>query len=96
MILTNAKYFFENVSIFLIFTIKPQKKELGYSVSKGYEKLIGQFGIASTDLRPSGKVIIDEMIYQAITTGDYIEKNSNIRVVKIEENQLIVTIQNNK
>tara|TARA_B100000131_G_scaffold322650_1_gene377412 strand:+ start:3986 stop:5344 length:1359 start_codon:yes stop_codon:yes gene_type:complete len=79
-----------------IIEFKPQKKELGYSVSKGYEKLIGQFGIASTDLRPSGKVIIDEMIYQAITTGDYIEKNSNIRVVKIEENQLIVTIQNNK
>ena len=35
------------------------------------------------------------IIYQAITTGDYIEKNSNIVVIKIEENQLVVKNQNN-
>ena len=79
-----------------IIEYKPQKKEYGYSISKGYEKLIGKTGTTSTDLRPSGKVIVDNTVYQAITTGEYIEKNSNIIIIKIEENQLVVNIQNNK
>ena len=78
-----------------IIEFKPQKKEYGYSISKGYEKLIGETGIASTDLRPSGKVIVNNSSFHAITTGDYIEKNSNIIIIKIEENQLVVSIQNN-
>jgi len=78
-----------------IIKFKPQKKEYGYSISKGYEKLIGETGIASTDLRPSGKVIVNNISFHAITTGDYIEKNSNIVIIKIEENQLVVSIQNN-
>ena len=73
-----------------IIEYKPQRKEDGYSISKGYEKLIKKKGKASTDLRPSGKVEIDNNIYQAITTGDYIEKNSEIIVIKIEENLLVV------
>ena len=73
-----------------IIEYKPQRKEDGYSISKGYEKLIKKKGKASTDLRPSGKVEINNNIYQAITTGDYIEKNSEIIVIKIEENLLVV------
>ena len=73
-----------------IIEYKPQRKEDGYSISKGYEKLIKKKGKASTDLRPSGKVEIDNNIYQAITTGDYIEKNSDIIVINIEENLLVV------
>lgn len=73
-----------------IIEYKPQRKEDGYSISKGYEKLIKKKGKASTDLRPSGKVEINNNIYQAITTGDYIEKNSDIIVINIEENLLVV------
>ena len=78
-----------------VIQFKPQRKEDGYSISQGYEKLIDQKGISITDLRPSGKVLVEDTIYQAITTGDYIEKNSNIVVIKIEENQLVVKNQNN-
>ena len=78
-----------------VIQFKPQRKEDGYSISQGYEKLIDKKGISTTDLRPSGKVLIENTIYQAITTGDYIEKNSNIIVIKIEENQLVVKNQNN-
>ena len=73
-----------------IIPITSQKKDEGYSVSKGYEKLIGKTGIAKTDLRPTGIIIIENNTYQAMSRGDYIEKESSIEIVGIDENQLIV------
>ena len=74
-----------------IIQFKPQRKEEGYTISKGYEKLIGENGIAQTDLRPTGKAIIKKNIYQVMSTGDYIENGSSISVIGVDENQLIVT-----
>ena len=73
-----------------IIQFKPQRKEEGYTISKGYEKLIGENGIAQTDLRPTGKALIKKNIYQVMSTGDYIENGSSISVVGVDENQLIV------
>ncbi|MBC8214786.1 MAG: nodulation protein NfeD [Candidatus Marinimicrobia bacterium] len=73
-----------------IIPITSQKKDAGYSISKGYEKLIGNTGVAKTDLRPTGIVIIENEIYQAMSLGDYIEKESSIVVLGIDENQLTV------
>ena len=52
--------------------------------------MIGEKGISITDLRPSGKILINSKNYQAISQGNYIESNSNIVVVDIDENQFIV------
>ena len=68
----------------------PQKSAEGFSVSRGYESLIGEKGKTITDLRPSGKVEIQGKTYQAFSHGDYIDKDAEILVDSIDENQLQV------
>ena len=68
----------------------PQKSEEGFTISRGYEILIGEKGTTTTDLRPSGKVEIQGKTYQAFSHGDYIDKNEAILVDGIDENQLLV------
>ncbi|GAB4135091.1 MAG: NfeD family protein [Raineya sp.] len=52
--------------------------------------MIGKVGIAYTVLRPSGKIIIDEHLYDAFTQGDFIEKNTPVVVIGQEGAELIV------
>ena len=41
-------------------------------------------------LRPSGKVIIENKIFDASTSGEYIDKNKNIEVVENEGSSIKV------
>ncbi|HNV29814.1 MAG TPA: NfeD family protein [Cyclobacteriaceae bacterium] len=61
-----------------------QEVKDGYSVNTFNANLLGQKGKAFTILRPSGKVIIDEQIYDAFTRGDFIEKGEPIEVIGTE------------
>lgn len=61
-----------------------QEVKDGYSVNTFHANLLGQKGKAFTILRPSGKVIIDEQIYDAFTRGDFIEKGESIEVIGTE------------
>ena len=70
--------------------LESQFKEDGYTISKDLNKMIGCEGIAITDLRPSGKITIESHTYQAMSKGDYIEKDSKIIIINTDENQLIV------
>ncbi len=58
-----------------------QEKSQGYTVNTLSDTLIGKKGSAYTVLRPGGKVIIDEQIYDAFTRGDYVEKGESIEVI---------------
>jgi len=60
------------------------------SVDKKEFNLIGQEGKAQTDLRPSGRIIIANEVYDAISNLGYIEKGRPIIVVKFENMQLYV------
>ncbi|GHS91576.1 hypothetical protein FACS1894203_2570 [Bacteroidia bacterium] len=66
--------------------------DLGNSISVDvHEKtLIGKHGEALTVLRPSGKVMIDNEIYDAVSNIVYIEKGESIVVVRFENAQLYV------
>jgi membrane-bound serine protease (ClpP class) len=59
------------------------KREEGFTspVDSG---LVGKKGRAFTILRPAGKVMIDEEIYDALTRGEHIEKNEPIQVISDE------------
>ena len=46
--------------------------------------LVGKIGTAYTVLRPSGKVMIDEQVYDAFTRGDYVEKGESVEVLDNE------------
>jgi membrane-bound serine protease (ClpP class) len=52
--------------------------------------LTGRAGRAATVLRPSGKVLVDNELYDAVSTGGFIENGENIKVVKSENMQLYV------
>ena len=70
--------------------IQSQLKKDGYTISINLDKMIGQEGITTTDLRPSGKILVESKTYQAISQGDYIEKDTEIIIINIDENQLVV------
>jgi membrane-bound serine protease (ClpP class) len=61
-----------------------QKTAHGYTVNTLAVSLIGVKGVAWTVLRPSGKVMIGEQVYDAFTRGEYLEKGSEIIVISTE------------
>ena len=69
-----------------------QEVSQGYTVNRSENSLVGKKGTAYTVLRPSGKVMIDEKIYDASTRGDYIEKGAEIVVLSTEGTTLKVRI----
>jgi membrane-bound ClpP family serine protease len=54
----------------------------------------GSKGEAMSPLRPAGKVLIDNNIYDAITLGNFIEQGTPIEVVKLDGSVIVVNQQN--
>ena len=69
-----------------------QKGSEGYTSNFKQKSYIGKRGIAYTVLRPSGKVTIDEEIFDAYTRGDYIDKGDPIIVIGEEGTSLKVKL----
>lgn len=68
-----------------------QDKQEGYTSSVYVkENLVGKKGVAYTVLRPSGKVMIDDQLYDAYTRGNYIGANEQIEVISDEGTSLKV------
>lgn len=82
--LTESKMF-ERVAL-----VTEQKKSDGYIATFYNEDLIGKEGIAITILRPSGRIEIEEDVYDAYTRGEYIEKGDKVVVVSQEGTSLKV------
>lgn len=64
--------------------------EKGYTAYTKMEELVGKEGFVITTLRPSGTIEIDGKKYDAISLGEFIEKNSKVKVIKIEGGKIIV------
>ena len=71
-----------------------QESAQGYSVNNSSKELIGKTGIAHTVLRPSGKVLIDDQVYDAFTRGDYVQKGDAVEVIGTEGITLKVKVVN--
>ena len=70
---------------------KTQQKDEGYtSASAAYKSMIGNEGLAFTTLRPAGKVMIEDVLYDATARTGMINKGEKIRVVGYATAQLIV------
>jgi len=52
---------------------------------------VGDGGVSDTFLRPSGKIRIGHAIYDAVSSGDFIEKGVPIRITRMEGNRIIVS-----
>ncbi len=65
--------------------------ENGYlGVDSSMKNLVGQTGTAYSILRPSGKVLINDEIYDAKSEVSYINAREKIRVIRYETGQLYV------
>ena len=64
--------------------------EAGWYSAPPASDLVGRVGHALTDLRPGGKIVIDEARYDAKSEREFIGKGSQVRVVGKEGHELIV------
>jgi membrane-bound ClpP family serine protease len=60
------------------------------SQSPELESFMGREGKSVTDLRPGGTAIIGDKRLDVVSRGEYIEKGSNLIVVEVTGNQIIV------
>jgi membrane-bound serine protease (ClpP class) len=68
-----------------------QRMEEGYiGVETEQQKLIGETGVAHTVLRPSGKVKINEKLYDAKSEYGLIERGETVKVIRYETGQVYV------
>ena len=64
--------------------METQNTSQGYTVNTLDSTLVGKRGTAYTVLRPSGKVMIEEQVYDAFTRGDYVERGEVVEVLATE------------
>ncbi len=62
----------------------------GYISSNDLKYLLGKRGTAGTDLRPSGVGIFDDVNFDVVSEGEYISRDAQIEIIKVEGSRLIV------
>ncbi len=68
-----------------------QKMSEGFiGVDDSFIKLVGKEGIAYTILRPSGKIMVDQEIYDAKSEYGLIDKGEKVKITRYETGQLYV------
>jgi len=68
-----------------------QNKSDGFtSADQGYTAMIGKNGRTFSILRPSGKVIIDDEMYDATAVSGYINADTDVVVLSYHTGQLFV------
>ena len=65
-------------------------REAGYSADAAYDDLLGVEGVAFTPLRPAGTALLGNRRISVATEGDFLDKDTPIKVVDIEGNRVTV------
>src|SRR5690625_4479488 len=70
--------------------------EAGYNcLSEEYGSVLGKNGMTLTDFRPVGTVQIKNKTYSAVTNGQWISKNSAVKVIAVDGTKILVEKQAN-
>ena len=67
-----------------------EKSDDGYRAVSEYDNLVGVIGTAFTPLRPGGTGLIEGRRISVATEGDFIDKDTPIKVVEVEGNRIVV------
>ena len=67
-----------------------QKKEDGYIGTTDLDYFIGKEGVVYSILRPSGIADFDGVKLDVVSDGDFIPKDTKIRVIKVEGRRIVV------
>jgi len=70
--------------------VDTQNSDEGFTSTSYTEDLMGREGTAFTILRPSGRIEIEDQLYDAYTRGEYIEKGDKVVVISQEGTSLKV------
>jgi membrane-bound serine protease (ClpP class) len=62
----------------------------GYSASDLKSDLIGKVGVATTDMKPSGHIEIENLNYQAISDRGYITSGQSVEIIALRGSYYIV------
>ncbi len=68
----------------------PERLEHGGGSDETYGALLGREGVAETDLRPVGRVRLDERVVDAQAKTGFVLRGTRIAVVAADGNRLIV------
>ena len=68
--------------------VKDHKR--GYDTSLGLEDMVGQQGVADTDLHPSGWVIVDDKRIFVVSDGTFIEDGEKVKIITVDGNRVVV------
>jgi membrane-bound serine protease (ClpP class) len=67
-----------------------QDHERGYDTSLGLEDMVGQEGLADTDLHPSGWVITGDKRIFVVSEGTFIEDGEKVKIITVDGNRVVV------
>jgi len=65
--------------------------QAGFQACEYPKELIGKTAKVTTDLKPSGQIEVDGQLFQALSEGDYIDKDAQVIVIGGQGSHLIVT-----
>ena len=56
----------------------------------GWENLVGEKGIAATDLHPSGWVTVKDQRVFVVSEGTFIEEGKEVEIMNVDGNRIVV------
>jgi len=73
----------------IVLSFSETKKE-GFQAGPSLENLLGKTGKTLSPLRPTGKISVEGKTLDALTEGEFIDKDKNIVVIKVETSKITV------
>ncbi|MFT7618805.1 MAG: membrane-bound ClpP family serine protease [Planctomycetota bacterium] len=66
----------------------------GQGTDKRLASFVGKVGVAITPLAPGGTVEIEDTTFSAVSMGEFIDRNSQVKVIQVEGNRVVVETDN--
>lgn len=90
LIIILMKYGYKSPVLNKIVLSTEQKNEKGYTSANPRKEYLNKEGVSITELRPSGVVEIESQRIDALSEGEYIERNKKVKVVRVEGSKIFV------
>ena len=67
-----------------------QKNINGYTSNIDKTKFLGAIGVCSTDLRPSGTVIVEGEPLDVVTEGNFVQQGNIVKIINVDGSRILV------
>ncbi len=89
-----ARYMFPHFYGFQHFVLSGNEQEASKGYSAGNNPIfmpsVGTIGSTLTILRPAGKIVVDEKVFDVISSGEWVNQDEMVEIMKVEGSQIIV------